>query len=101
MPGWECAVAGCGRGFEDPEEVLLHQVREHERHECRVCGAVVPAGYFACKHVLGEHSRAEYVRHYDADSDAIRTREELIESVESQVDVAALRDQLGTPDAGG
>jgi hypothetical protein len=101
MSGWDCAIDGCGRVFDGVEETIFHQVSEHERHECAVCGAVVPAGYFAIRHVLGEHSRAEYVRHYDADSDAIRAREDLLAAVNEQVDVAALRERLEGANAPG
>ncbi|MFB6119876.1 MAG: hypothetical protein ABEJ68_02020 [Halobacteriaceae archaeon] len=94
MPGWECAIEGCGRTFGGVEDLLFHQVRSHQRHDCRICDAAVPEGYFAIRHVLGNHSRAEYVRHYDADSDDIRVREDLISTIEDRVDVPAIRERL-------
>jgi hypothetical protein len=100
MP-WECAIRSCDRSFGELEGALAHQVREHPRHECRVCGAVVPEGLFAIRHAFGEHTRAEYVRYYDADADEIRRREQLLGTVEQQVDVSALRERIdeATPPA--
>lgn len=94
MTPWECGVAGCGRDFEDLESALAHQVTDHERHECKVCGSVVPAGFFAIQHAFEQHTRAEYVRHYDADSDAIRERETIKDAIEEEVDVESLRERL-------
>jgi hypothetical protein len=100
MP-WECAVRSCGRSFGELEGALAHQVREHPRHECRVCGTVVPEGFFAIRHAFEDHNRAEYVRYYDADADEIRRREDLLAAVEERVDVAALRERIedATPPA--
>jgi len=94
MAGWECGIAGCESAYADLTDLLAHQVSEHERHECRVCGTVVPDGFFAIQHCFDEHTRAEYVRTYDADSDDIRAREAVKEDVETEVDVAALRERL-------
>lgn len=94
MAAWECAVDDCGRTFGDLEAILAHQVRDHERRECAVCGAVVPAGFFAIAHAFDEHTRADYVRAYDADSDDIREREELLADVAERVDVTALRERF-------
>jgi hypothetical protein len=94
MADWECSIRGCGHVSEEVEATLAHQVRDHKRHECRVCGAVVPEGFFAIRHALEEHNRAEYVRHYDADSAAIRRREELLDAVSDRVDVATLRERI-------
>ncbi len=86
MSRWVCAIEGCLADFEDVESVLSHQRDDHEGHTCRVCGESVSAGFFAIKHAFTEHTRAEYVRHYDADSDAIRWREKITESVEDTLD---------------
>ncbi|MFB6218670.1 MAG: hypothetical protein ABEH77_05745 [Halobacteriaceae archaeon] len=94
MTAWACGIRGCGQAFGELSAAIAHQVRDHERHECRVCGSVVPAGFFAIRHVLGEHTRAEYVRFYDADSDDIRRREELLDAVNERVDATALRERL-------
>jgi hypothetical protein len=92
---WTCGIGGCGRTFEGVEALLVHQVEDHERHECAVCGAVVPEGFFAIEHAFENHTRAEYVRAYDADSDDIRARESVKDTVEGAVDVAALKRRLG------
>lgn len=94
MSGWECAVRECGATFGSAEELLAHQVRDHERHECRVCGTVVPEGFFAIQHVFDAHSRAQYVRAYDADSDDIRVRENVKDEIEEATDVEELREEL-------
>ena len=81
MSRWLCAIDGCLSDFEDVESVLSHQRDDHEGHECRICGEDVAAGFFAIKHALEEHTRAEYVRHYEGDADAIRWRERIVSSV--------------------
>ena len=75
MSPWQCAIRGCGTHFADAEDVLVHQATEHDPHVCEICSAEVPEGYFAIRHALEEHSRAEYVRAYDAGPDDIRERE--------------------------
>lgn len=95
MPGWECGVRGCGEAFGSVEDLLAHQVNAHERVECEVCGTVVPEGFFAIQHAFDQHTRAEYVRAYDADSDDIRRRESVKDEVEDRVDVESLRSKLG------
>lgn len=101
MSRWECAIVGCGSTFERVEALLAHQVADHDPHECEVCGESVPEGYFAIKHGLNEHTRAEYVRFYDGDAAAIRERERVIEAVADALDPDVLADLLGddTPDA--
>lgn len=89
MIGWECSVDGCGAEFASPEELIAHQETAHADHECRVCGATVPDGYPAISHAFGEHTRAEYVRAYDADARAIRVREDVLKRVESALDESA------------
>ncbi|MEF8771329.1 DUF7565 family protein [Halodesulfurarchaeum sp.] len=86
MSRWLCAIEGCLADFEDVESVLAHQRDEHESHTCKVCNEPVPAGFFAIKHAFADHTRAEYVRHYEANSDAIRWRERITRSVESALD---------------
>ena len=95
MTRWECGIDGCESGFDDVESAIVHQTNEHERHECKVCGTVVPEGYFAIRHAFGEHTRAEYVRAYDADSSAVRERERIKEAVEAEADLEAIAGELG------
>ena len=82
MSRWVCALEGCLEPFDDVNSLLSHQRDDHDGHTCRVCGETVSAGFFAIKHVFEEHTRAEYVRHYEGDADAIRWRERILESVE-------------------
>ena len=91
---WECAIGGCEYTTENPEELLVHQVKTHERHRCSVCGTTVPDGYFAIKHAFSEHSRAEYLRNYEADTDDIRLRETVLRELESEADVDRVLRQL-------
>lgn len=86
MTGWECAIDGCGAQFGSPEELIAHQKAEHAGHECQVCGAAVADGYPAISHAFSEHTRAEYVRAYEADATAIRDREDMLRTVESALD---------------
>jgi len=94
MLGWECAIVGCGSTFDSVEALLAHQVTDHETHDCEVCDDTVPEGYFAIKHVLEDHTRAEYVRFYDGDAAAIREREEVLEAVGDALDPGVLEDLL-------
>lgn len=94
MSLWRCGIGGCDAGFRDVEAAIVHQTNEHERHECKVCGTVVPEGYFAIRHAFDEHTRAEYVRAYDADSSAVREREAVKEAVEADVDLQSVVDRL-------
>jgi uncharacterized protein (DUF924 family) len=94
MSRWACAIKGCGAGFESAEAAILHQATEHDRQECGVCGTVVPDGYFAIRHAFDEHTRAEFVRAYDADSDAVRRREQIKTTIEDVVDLEVVIDQL-------
>ena len=52
MVPWACGIDGCDAVFEDVESAVLHQTRDHERHECQVCGTIVPDGYFAIRHAF-------------------------------------------------
>lgn len=94
MSRWACAIEGCGAGFESAEDAILHQATEHDRQECGVCGTVVPDGYFAIRHAFDEHTRAEFVRAYDADSDAVRRRERIKSEIEETADLEAVIEQL-------
>lgn len=91
---WECAIGGCGYATEDAEELLVHQATGHERHRCAVCGTTVPDGYFAIRHAFSEHSRAEYLRNYEAETDDIRLREAAMKEVEAVADVEAVVGRL-------
>ncbi|SFL03005.1 hypothetical protein SAMN04487950_2048 [Halogranum rubrum] len=95
MSLWRCGIGDCDAGFRDVESTIVHQTNEHERHECKVCGTVVPEGYFAIRHAFDEHTRAEYVRAYDADSSAVREREAIKDEIEAAVDLEAVVDRLG------
>ncbi|GAB6878968.1 hypothetical protein JCM17823_12420 [Halorubrum gandharaense] len=94
MSRWTCGIGGCDASFDDVESVIIHQTTDHERHECKVCGTIVPDGYFAIRHAFDEHTRAEYVRAYDADSSAVRRREEVKRDVEQQADLQAVVEHL-------
>ncbi|ACV49047.1 MULTISPECIES: DUF7565 family protein [Halomicrobium] len=94
MPRWECAIDADGEVFERVEDLIVHQSIEHERIACKVCGAVLPDGYFAIRHAFDEHSRAEYVRAYDADASEVRRRENVKESIEESADIREVIDRL-------
>ncbi|MDS0221357.1 hypothetical protein NDI54_08345 [Haloarcula sp. S1AR25-5A] len=94
MPRWECDIEGDDRQFDSVEELIIHQSVEHDRIECKVCGAIVPDGYFAIKHAFDEHSRAEYVRAYDASAAQVRRREQIKESVEAVANMSEVIDRL-------
>ncbi|CAM2856033.1 MULTISPECIES: hypothetical protein [Halobacterium] len=94
MSGWKCAIAGCGSTFGTVEGLLAHQVTDHDAHTCEVCDETIPEGYFAIKHGLEEHTRAEYVRYYDGDAAAVREREEVLDAVNDALDPAVLKDLL-------
>jgi len=84
---WTCGIDGCDARFENVNEAIIHQTIEHDRIECAVCGTVVPEGYFAIRHAFEEHTRAEYVRAYDADSEAVRLREDVKDDIEKEADL--------------
>ncbi|WP_255197096.1 DUF7565 family protein [Halorarius litoreus] len=91
---WTCAIGGCGTETDAAEDLLVHQATDHERHQCAVCGTVLPDGYFAIRHAFDEHSRAEYVRAYEADSADIRHREAVLEAIEETADIDAVVDRI-------
>lgn len=94
MSHWECAIAGDDKRFDTVEELIIHQATEHERIECKVCGTITPDGYFAIRHAFEEHSRAEYVRAYDATSDEVRRREKIKEAIEDTANIKEVINQL-------
>ncbi|AUX08852.1 zinc finger C2H2-type domain protein [Halalkaliarchaeum desulfuricum] len=101
MVRWNCGIDGCGAGFDTVEDAIVHQTTEHQRHECNVCGTIVPEGYFAIRHAFEEHTRAEYVRAYDADSTAVRLREQVKEQIESEADLQQVVERLDDARGGG
>lgn len=84
---WVCGIEGCDEIFESVEDLIVHQTNEHDRHECKVCGTVVPDGYLAIRHAFEEHTRAEYVRAYGASAEEVREREQIKSQVESEADL--------------
>jgi predicted nucleic acid-binding Zn-ribbon protein len=99
MSLWTCGIGECGERFDDAEAAIIHQTVAHDRHQCTVCGTVVPDGYFAIRHAFEEHSRAEYVRAYDADSSAVRIREDVKNAIEAEADLHAVVEELKRRDA--
>ena len=92
---WACGIIGCGEDFESVEDLLDHQVSEHGQCTCEVCGEAHPEGFLALRHAFSEHTRAEYVRAYDASSDDIRLREHVVDLIEELVDVESVLNRLG------
>ena len=95
MSGWRCGIGDCEQGFETAESLIIHQTTEHDKHECQVCGTIVPDGYFAIRHMFDEHTHAQYVRAYDGDSAAVRRREQIQAEIEDTADLNAVADELG------
>jgi hypothetical protein len=91
---WGCGIEGCSAVFDDVEDVVVHQTNEHDRHECKVCGTVVPDGYLAIKHAFEEHTRAEYVRAYGASAEEVREREQIQDTVEAKADLQTIVDRI-------
>ena len=91
---WECGIEDCGAVYDTPEDAIVHQTNEHERRECKVCGTVVPDGYFAIRHAFSEHTRAEYVRAYGASAQEVRDREEVRDAIEAEADLNAVVERL-------
>ena len=94
MNGWECAIDGCSLAFDTVEDAILHQTNDHVRHECQVCGTIVPDGYLAIRHAFEEHTRAEYVRAYGASSEEVREREAIKDDIEEVADLQAIAEKL-------
>ncbi len=94
MARWECGIQGDVATFDQVEDLIVHQATEHDRIECKVCGAVVPDGYFAIRHAFDEHSRAEYVRAYDATAADVRRRENIKEDIEDTADIREVVDRI-------
>jgi hypothetical protein len=99
MTAWVCGIDGCGATFRDAEAAVVHQTTEHEAAECAVCGAEVPDGYFAIRHAFEEHTRAEFIRAYDGDSDAVRERESVKSEIEAAADIESVIADLRDHDA--
>jgi transcription initiation factor TFIIIB Brf1 subunit/transcription initiation factor TFIIB len=94
MTRWTCGIEGDEAAFDRVEDLMVHQAAEHDRIECKVCGTVVPDGYFAIKHAFEEHSRAEYVRAYEASAAEVRRREKIKEEIEDTADIREVVDRL-------
>ena len=94
MAPWECGIDGDDTQFDRVEDLIVHQSTVHDRIECAVCGTVVPDGYFAIRHAFNEHSRAEYVRAYDATAREVRRRESVKEAVEAEADIREVVDRI-------
>lgn len=94
MSRWECAIDGDDRTFDRVEDLIVHQASAHEHVECKVCGTVLPDGYFAIRHAFEEHTRADYVRAYDATAAEVRRREQVKQVVESTADIREVVDRL-------
>lgn len=95
MTPWRCGIEECGAEFESPDRLIEHQVEAHEPCDCSICGESFPAGFLAIYHAFNEHTRADYLRAYEADSNDIRIREEIIEEIEDELDIPTLLDSLG------
>ncbi|WP_088901425.1 DUF7565 family protein [Halorubrum lacusprofundi] len=94
MPRWTGGMDGCDAGLDDVVWAIVHPANGHQRHECRVGGTIVPDGYFAIRHAFDEHTRAEFVRAYDADSAAVRRREGIKRDIEREADLQRVVDQM-------
>jgi hypothetical protein len=91
---WECAIDACGHRTESAEALLVHQVTDHERVRCGVCGTRLPDGYFAIRHLFSEHTRTEYLRAYDGDREDVKHREAVLSAVEAEADVPSVLERL-------
>lgn len=98
MTPWTCGIDRCGGNYESAARLIEHQARDHEPTMCEVCEESVAAGFFAIRHAFTEHTRADYLRAYDADSDDIRVREDVLDRIEEEVDLPGLVDSLGVDD---
>jgi hypothetical protein len=94
MARWKCAIEGDDAAFDRVEDLMVHQAAEHERIKCEVCGTVLPDGYFAIRHAFDEHTRAEYVRAYDASAAEVRRREKVKQAIEDAADLREVVDRL-------
>lgn len=93
---WTCAFLGCQADFEAVEDLLIHQARDHDGVTCKVCGERMPDGYPALRHMISDHTRAEYVRAYGASADEIRVREEITEYIAASADLETVAQRLKT-----
>lgn len=92
--GWECGIGSCSFVGDTVTDLITHQTHDHPPHTCRICQRDVPDGFIAIYHSFEEHSRAEYVKAYDATPDDVRQREQVKAMVERQIDVPALLEKL-------
>lgn len=92
--GWGCGIGACSYTGETVTDLITHQTRDHPPHTCKVCQRDLPDGFIAIYHTFEEHSRAEYVREYDASPDDVREREQIKTIIEKQIDVPALLQEL-------
>ena len=104
MPRWTCGIDGCDAGFDDVESAIVHQTNGHQRHECKVCGTIVPDGYFAIRHAFDAGSGRGAVNpllNYSgpADSDGTRVDATMESSVTVPVRKAWLRGVGGRVEA--
>lgn len=91
---WECGIDGCSDTFASVRDLVVHQARDHPPHTCKVCHGAYPEGFLAIYHTFTEHGRTEYMRAYEATPDDVRVREQILESIEGQVDVGALFEEV-------
>ncbi len=91
---WHCGIGECTVQFNDPEDLIVHQTEDHNRIECQVCGTILPDGYLAIRHAVEGHTRAEYMRSYGVSVEAVRTREQIKDEIESHADLTAVIDRL-------
>jgi hypothetical protein len=92
--GWECGIGSCSFIGDTVTDLITHQSHDHPPHTCNICQRDVPDGFIAIYHSFEEHSRAEYVKAYDATPDDVRQREQVKAMVERQIDVPALLETL-------
>lgn len=92
--GWGCGISSCSFVGETVTDLITHQTRDHPPHTCKVCQRDVPDGFIAIYHSFEEHSRADYVKAYDASPDDVRHREQVKAIVEQEIDVPALLRQI-------
>lgn len=91
---WACGIEPCAFTAPTVRALITHQARDHPPHTCKVCYKTVPNGFFAIYHAFEEHSRAEYVRAYEATAEDIKQRERIKELIDEQVDVPTLLEEL-------
>lgn len=96
--GWACGIETCTFTASTVRALITHQARDHPPHTCKVCYKTIPNGFFAIYHAFEEHTRAEYVRAYDATPEDIKQRERIKDLIDERVDVPALFEELTDQD---